>query len=391
MNLLIAPFHDWRKILMEGFRTRDAHFIEALKKHNSINQIIVNRPTTFLEILLKKRSNLIKGEIIYSQGGCKLYQVEPQLYVIDYISLDVSGQVFNGHNWFIDQYSNSKYIAFINECLKKLGINDNYYLLNQNIFASKLSKSLRPIKSIFDAWDDFTKFKVYENLKEKISEAYFEYATICDFWITNSNENVEFFSSLFNPKEIFLISNGVDCERFLENTSYSIPNDIKDIPRPIIGFGGKITHLIDVELLNLTIKNTPEVSFVFVGQILDKQIFDSIEKSDNFYYLGDKHYDEYPNYVKSFDVCIVPYVVAKEKKSGANSIKAYEYLATHKKVVGTNANGLENLSDYLYIVNTPEEFSKEISDIKNAKPEIVLDNHSWDSKVVELLKLVQGV
>lgn len=390
MNLLIAPFHDWRKILKEGFRTRDAHFIETLKGRNSINKIIVNRPTTYLEIILKRKNNLIKGEVIFSHRGFKLYEIEPRLYLVDYISSDVFGQAFRGHNWFIDQYSNPKYIAFIKKCLNRLEINDDYYLLNQNIFASKLSKSLSPIKSVFDAWDDFTKFKVYEKLKNKISEAYFDFAALSDFWITNSNDNVKFFAITFKPKKIFLIKNGVDVFRFSENGNYSIPEDIKDIPRPIIGFGGKVTHLIDVELLNLTMKNTPNVSFVFVGQILDKDIFNSIEKFDNFYYLGDKHYDAYPNYVKSFDVCIVPYVVAKEKKSGANSIKAYEYLATNKKVVGTNSNGLEDLSDYLYIVHSYEEFSKEISDVNNSKLRIGLNDHSWDSKVDELIELIEN-
>lgn len=391
MNLLIVPFHDWRKILKEGFRTRDAHFIETLEQHNGVNQIIVNRPTTLLEIFLKKKNNLIKGEVIYAQRGFKLYQIRPKLYVVDYISTDILGQVLKGHNWFIDQYSNPKYLTFIRECLKKLEINDNYYLINQNIFASKLSKRLAPIKSIFDAWDDFTKFKVYEALKDKISQAYVEYATLSDFWITNSNDNVKFFTNTFNPKNIFLIKNGVDVHRFLEQSTPSIPDDIKDIPRPIIGFGGKITHLIDVKLLNHTMKITPSVSFVFVGQILDRHIFNSIDKLDNFYYLGDKHYDEYPNYVQNFDVCIVPYVVANEKKSGANSIKAYEYLATKKKVVGTNSNGLEDLSDYLHIVSTAEEFSEEICNLHNTKSPIALNEHSWDSKVNELLKLIKNV
>jgi hypothetical protein len=94
--------------------------------------------------------------------------------------------------------------------------------------------------------------------------------------------------------------------------------------------------------------------------------------------------------VKIFDICIVPYVVDDQKKSGANSIKVYEYLATNKKVIGTNSNGLEDLSDYLYITSTADEFSKEIKNIVNYKDKIILDDHSWDSKIKELLKLVKG-
>ena len=142
---------------------------------------------------------------------------------------------------------------------------------------------------------------------------------------------------------------------------------MKNIPKPIVGFGGKITQLIDVDLLNETMILSPSMSFVFVGQKLDKQVFNRIKKLDNFYYLGDKHYDEYPNYVKNFDICIAPYVVEEDSKSGANSIKVYEYLSTNKKVVGTNSNGLEDLTNHLYIANNAKHFAICLKDLKNEK------------------------
>ena len=390
MNILIVPFHDWRKIILEGFRTRDAHFIEHLNNNSSDVKVVINRPTTLVEILLKRKPNLIKGTVIYSKSNFKLYEVSKNFYVIDFVSNNIFGQVLNGYKWFISQYENPKYINFINESLSKLGINDDYFLLNQNIFASKLSKSLKPKKSVFDAWDNFAKFNVYSKIKEEIFSAYKDYAKICDFWITNSNDNIRDFSKAYQPKQLILIKNGVDVSRFANNTQAEIPEDMKNIPRPIVGFGGKITHLLDVDLINKTMKQTKNASFVFVGQILDKQVFNSIDKLDNFYYLGDKHYEIYPNYVKNFDICTVPYVVDEDKKSGANSIKVYEYLATTKKVVGTDSNGLEELKEHVYIINTAEEFSAEITNHQNAKHLIDLNIHSWSTKVEDLIKLLNS-
>ena len=55
-NIVIIPFHDWRKIQQEGFRTRDAHFIKQFELNKNIeNVLIINRPTTWLEILTKKQ------------------------------------------------------------------------------------------------------------------------------------------------------------------------------------------------------------------------------------------------------------------------------------------------------------------------------------------------
>src|SRR5690606_14788182 len=101
MNLLIVPFHDWRKIILEGFRTRDAHFIEELDKNKDIVKVIINRPTTIIEILLKRKLDLIKGDIVLKKNGFRLYKINKGLYVIDYVSNNFIGQILWGYKWFI--------------------------------------------------------------------------------------------------------------------------------------------------------------------------------------------------------------------------------------------------------------------------------------------------
>ena len=56
MNIIAIPFHDWRKSKKEGFRTRDCHLINALQKDEKVkNILVINRPTTLLELFYKKR------------------------------------------------------------------------------------------------------------------------------------------------------------------------------------------------------------------------------------------------------------------------------------------------------------------------------------------------
>ena len=388
MNILIVPFHDWRKILLEGFRTRDSHFIEELNKNKNNIKVVINRPTTFVEIFLKRKKNLIKGKIIFSKPNFRLYELEENLYLIDYISPNFFGQIANTYKWFVKAYGHEKYISFVNDAINYLGIQDNFILLNQNIFAYKLTEKLNPKISVFDAWDNFMKFNVYHNILSEIKKGYQSYSKKADFWITNSKDNVIDFEQDYMPRQINLITNGLDITRFVAEKKSSTPKDMIKIKRPIVGFGGKITQLIDVDLLNDTMKLSPQKSFVFVGQILDKNIYDKIDKLDNFYYLGDKHYNEYPNYVKNFDICIVPYVVSKEKKSGANSIKVYEYLATGKKVVGTASNGLEDLKDHVYIVKNGQEFALALNETLNNKTLIDVNTHSWKKKIEQFTILL---
>ena len=389
--IALIPFHDWRKIMLEGFRTRDAHFIEEFSKEKDRIKIIINRPTTIAEILVKRKMGLIRGKIILAKNSFKLYEIEHNVYLIDFVSLDILGQIKQNYSWFFKKYNAAAYITFIHEVFQYLNVANEICLFSQNIFAVDLFKSINAKTKIFDAWDNFNKFHVYSSVKTIIYQAYKTLGNSADYWTTNSTDNLEDFNRDFKPKKIVLISNGVDLQRFvLNNDTGNMPKDLSDIKRPIVGFGGKISQLIDVPLLNETMQSMPAVSFVIVGQILDKGIFSKIEKLPNFYYLGDKHYDEYPKYVKGFDICIVPYVVEKSKKSGANTIKVYEYLATGKKIVGTPSNGLEYLEDYVYLVTNAKEFSEELKDISNYKPILELDQYSWKQKVQDLLDLVDN-
>lgn len=386
MNLVVVPFHDWRKILLEGSRTRDSHFIEEFRKRQD-KVIIVNRPTTLVELVIKKKLNLVKGKVVYAKGNFRLIQISKKTYIIDYISYDVVGQITKKHKWFFKKYGDNKFKKFIETSLDLLEVKKNYYLLNQNIFASKLSEQLTPKKSIFDAWDNFMKFDVYSDIKSEIKRSYHKFADICDVWTTNSRDNISEFKKQYGFSKINLIANGVNVQRFI-GPATSTPKDLSKIKKPIIGFGGKISHLLDVDLINETIKKSPQLSFVFIGQILDKKVFDAIAKQPNFHYLGDKHYDIYPDYVKNFDICIVPYIIDENKKSGANTIKVYEYLATNKKVLGTLSNGLEGLKDYVYIVNDSNDFVKELKDKKNHKNQINLKLHSWETKTKKIVDLM---
>jgi hypothetical protein len=388
-SILVIPFHDWRKIIKEGFRTRDAHFIESFGKVEGLQTIVINRPITVLEILATKKPKKIEGEILLREKGFTLYKVADQTFVIDCISQDLIGHFFKKHAWYINAYAHKSYLRFIEKSLAFLNA-QSFSVLSQNVFSHRLITELSSEVKVFDAWDNFNLIDDYFYIENEVKQAYKSLSENTDFWITNSTDNVNYFLSQFSSLKIHLIPNGLDLKRFDPTNDYSIPKDIERIQHPIVGFGGKITQTIDVEILNYAIRENPDVSFVLVGQVLDKKVFSAIHKSPNVHYLGDKFYDEYPNYVNAFDICLVPYYIDEHKKSGTNPIKVYEYLALQKKVIGTNGNGLENLGDYVYLINTKEELSQEIKrGITNEKDCMDLNQNSWMTKVKEFLHFTE--
>ncbi|WP_347923209.1 hypothetical protein [Pontimicrobium sp. SW4] len=382
MNLVIIPFHDWRKSEKEGFRTRDVHLIKALSKNSNVDKLlVVNRPSTWFEFIYKRKTKTMKGTVVLKKEKFSLTKVDSNIYVTDYFSSDVFGQIFKKHLWFVDKYVDNKYLDFIKLSCNTLGI-EKFSLISQNIFSYKLALRLNCNKKLFDAWDNFLKFPAYKKINTKLEAGYGALAENILNWSTNSNENVNFFKSKFNVKNIILIKNGVKTN-FINNNE--LPQDLKEIKRPIIGFGGKLSYLLDYELINFIVEDNPFLSFVFVGQVLDKTVFNKINKRKNVFFLGDKHYAIYPNYVQNFDICIIPYNI-NEGQHGGDSIKAYEYLLTGKKVVGTKGNGLLALKEHLYLVNDKFEFSSELKSTKNLKPIININDHSWESKANVLVK-----
>lgn len=382
-NLVIIPYHDWRKINSEGNRTRDAHFIETFRNNSDIGKlVIINRPVTFAEIFFKRKTLRIKGTTILNEKGCKLIAIDDKTFIVDiFLSQNISHLLLR-RKWYFRAYQDIEVISFISKCLTKLNIVGNYYLLSQNILASHLIDQLHPNRTSFDAWDNFRLMPGLKSIHGLIDIAYTNYATKADLWYTNSVENIKYFKVHYNVEDISLLKNGVDFQRF--NKPYAKPSDLKALKKPIVGFGGKITHLFDYELYNAIVRENPDFDFVIVGQILDKKVFNLIELNSNVHFLGDKHYDEYPSYVKNFDICIVPYVTG-EKQHGQDSIKAYEYLAAGKKVVGTKGSGLQDLTEYLFIANTSEEFTKCFySDI--TKKKFNGEEHSWFNKAKIIIK-----
>ena len=59
-------------------------------------------------------------------------------------------------------------------------------------------------------------------------------------------------------------------------------------------------------------ENYPEYSFVLVGPIYEETVTKNFLDYSNIYLLGHKAYEELPDYLRTFNVCMVPYCVNNE-------------------------------------------------------------------------------
>jgi hypothetical protein len=109
-----------------------------------------------------------------------------------------------------------------------------------------------------------------------------------------------------NPNT-FLSLHGVDVDHFKKcrDEETAVPDDIARIPKPIVGFFGLIEEWIDLDLIKYLADKREDVSFVFIGRVArDISMFDSLR---NVHFLGQRPYRLLPNYLKAFDVGMMPY------------------------------------------------------------------------------------
>lgn len=388
VDLVVIPFHDWRKVQREGTRTRDAHLIKRCIAHPGVGRVvIVNRPMSLPEMIYKRAKWRTEGTLMAAKHNSQLVQIDERAYVIDFRAGDLITPVLKRKNWFFSAYIKTGFLKAIDKYLRRLNITE-FDTISFSIFAAALSEQLGGRRKAFDAWDNFLRFAGHERYYEGFRQAYRSYAEHCDFWSTNSVSNQEFYEAEFGVKDCQLIRNGVDIKLFGQR--HEVPHDLKSLPRPLAGVGAKITHLLDTDLINRMVASNPDVTFVLVGQKLNKDIFKRIRKAKNFHYLGDKSYHDYIAYVRAFDVCLIPYVVG-DREHGQDTIKFYEYLAADRPIVTTANEGITDEYENVFVAADHEEFCAMIPralaapPVKNDLSETLTWRHKADQLLAPLL------
>lgn len=251
-------------------------------------------------------------------------------------------------------------------------------------------KQLRFNLTVYDCIDDvrvFCKEKhvaYYTELQRQLVEQ-------SDFTIISALKLKDDIMAVKKNAQIEYIANGVDADFFIrEGARAAMPEPMRNLPRPIIGFIGSLFHWIDIKLIEKTAQALPDHSFVLVGPVHEV----SIPNLPNIYHLGPKPYSQIPAYVNAFDVCLIPFI-ADQLSDKVDPIKVYEYLALGKPVVAINLPELEKMKNLIYLAKDDNDFISSVkqavyennAELKIERVQYAKDN-SWDNRVNKLLDIV---
>jgi len=248
-------------------------------------------------------------------------------------------------------------------------------------------------KLIYDCMDLFRGFKTsLENVQDQENRL-LKKADI----VFTGGKSLQKSKEGINPKT-YCFPSGVEYGHFYKATlsETTIPDDIKDIKHPILGYFGAVDERIDYNLINYICEKRPDWSVVFIGPLVFYE-FVPVDQS-NFHYLGRKNYDELPNYLKAFDVCLMPFVIS-ELTLHISPTKTPEYLAGGKPVVSTAIpDVIEDYSDVVKITNDYDEFIEKCEQALVDKNEDLSEKirskaeaKSWEYIAIQMKKLIDEV
>jgi GT2 family glycosyltransferase/glycosyltransferase involved in cell wall biosynthesis len=228
------------------------------------------------------------------------------------------------------------------------------------------------IYDCMDEWEDFPRIarSVVQQERELVARA--------DLVVVSSERLRQKWSEPAHDLE--LARNAAAFEFFRE---HSRPNGLlAGTAHPIVGYYGAISAWFDVALLEHAARRKPEWQFVLVGAISDLNIA-GLRRLPNVHLLGERPYDEIPEYLYHFDVCTIPFRINTTTRA-TDPVKLYEYLSVGKPVVATMMPELEPYGELIYRARGPEDFLAQLEHALGEEDEVLVQKridlaaeHTW--------------
>lgn len=196
-------------------------------------------------------------------------------------------------------------------------------------------------------------------------------------------------------REAIHLPQGVDFEHFAAGGHRpQIPEELRALPRPIIGFAGLLNFRMDTAILAAVAHAYPEASIVIIGPLRTK--LDAVQRHPNVIWLGQRPYRQLPDYVASFDVGLIPYRLTPATRY-INPIKLLEYFAAGIPVVSTALPDVAAYGDVVGCARDTADFVqlvgralRDTSPAARARRVALARENSWAARAEKLSAYIEA-
>ena len=256
------------------------------------------------------------------------------------------------------------------------------------------TKKFKPKFTVYDCMDELSAFKFAPPELKTMEQELIKKA---DIMFTGGN-------CLYEAKKrqhhnIFAFPSSIDKKHFMQarqNTKEQA--DQAEIPYPRLGFFGVLDERFDIDLIEKAATMKPDWQFVLIGPIV-KIDPNTLPKNKNIHYLGNKSYQELPQYLSGWDVAMIPFAI-NESTRFISPTKTPEYLAAGKPVVSSSIRDVVNPYGHNNLVHIYEDAPHFVEKVTaelavQDKSEWLgrVDNHlstiSWDFTFEQMNRLIK--
>ncbi|MDB5743182.1 MAG: glycosyl transferase group 1 [Polaromonas sp.] len=282
------------------------------------------------------------------------------------------------------------------EFIQERGIED-YLIWFYTPMALPLASGLQPRAIIYDCMDELSAFMHAPRQLIQRENALYQQA---DLVLTGG-------PSLYRSKRerhgnVHCFSSSVDAGHF----ESAVKNNLPDHPaqaalaHPRLGYCGVIDERVDLELVAAVADVHPEWQIVMVGPVV-KIGQDKLPQRSNIHWLGQQGYDDLPQLIAGWDVCLLPFAL-NDATRFISPTKTLEYMAAGRPSVSTRIRDVaEPYGHVVKIADTPLEFIdacaallKESVLEKAARAEqmrSIVAGTSWDATAKAIHGLIEGL
>lgn len=336
------------------------------------------------------RVEVIKGKV------SPLRQVNENMWVLDCPFTLLSINKFPDFLFDIfNRLNNKKLGKWIVKQATKLGFKEYVHLIDTDLFRSRyLKEYIHPGISIYYRRDYIIGFPYWRKHGPRCEEALVRQA---DIVLANSS----YFAKQLRPwnPNTHVLNTGVNLELYNPSRQWEQPEELKNIPAPVIGYTGAIIESrLDSDLLYHIARQLPKYNFIFVGPEDEHFKQHPIHQLKNVRFTGRKEVEQLPQYIQYFDVCINPQIL-NPITDGNYPLKIDEYLAMGKPVVATSTHTMRDVfADYTHLAaSTPQAWMDalhravaEATDKTLREKRIAFaQTHSWGHSVEKIYKTIQ--
>ncbi|EPP25902.1 Glycosyl transferase, group 2 family protein [Vibrio fluvialis I21563] len=333
--------------------TGDVTLLSRLVKHRNKSDILVF-PVIDWEFRVQRPQHLARelaasGDRVIYLTTTFNYSTDPGFKILRSPENNVVICSLNCNKQGINIYKDSledEQLSFLNQSINivRLAFGLGYTTSIVNLpFWRRVVESLAANHIVYDCMDHHAGF---ENNDASMLDEEDLLLTSADLVITTSQR----LSDIISEKaDNVIIRNGAEVGYFVKE-----PKEIYlTKSRPIVGYYGAIAEWFDIDLLVKCAKQYPQYDFVLIGGVTCD--ISKAEKLDNIKFLGEVAYDKLTGYLKSFDVCLIPFKLI-ELTLCTNPVKVYEYLAAGKPVVCTAMPEVKIIDDMVHVAETHDAF-----------------------------------